>query len=114
MTKHQRQAAPDRASLYDDITNKIIDELEAGRLPDELTTQAPSPAPGLIEPRVDALIKATGIDFHIGGLFRVDQLAPHRTSRTRPCYRTHIAGRARSLGLIRHQEIRLRGAGRRD
>jgi antirestriction protein ArdC len=33
MTKHQRQAAPDRASLYDDITNKIIGELEAGRLP---------------------------------------------------------------------------------
>ncbi|MET3970880.1 zincin-like metallopeptidase domain-containing protein [Bradyrhizobium sp. S3.9.1] len=180
MTKHQRQAAPDRASLYDDITNKIIGELEAGRLPwvqpwgtaaakaplalprnastgrvysginvlilwgaviehgypgqtwltfrqalslganvrkgergttvvyadrfvpddekrraretgedaqavpflkrftvfntaqcdglsDELTTQAPSPALGLIEPRVEALIKATGIDFRIGG-----------------------------------------------
>lgn len=180
MTKHQRQAAPDRASLYDDITNKIIGELEAARLPwvqpwgtaaakaplalprnastaraysginvlilwgaviehgyrgqtwltfrqalslganvrkgergttvvyadrfvpddekrraretgedaqaipflkrftvfstaqcdglsDELTTQAPPPTPGLIEPRVEALIKATGIDFRIGG-----------------------------------------------
>ena len=33
MTKHQRQAVHDRASLYDDITNKIIGELEAGRLP---------------------------------------------------------------------------------
>ena len=33
MTKHQRQAPHDRASLYDDITNKIIGELEAGRLP---------------------------------------------------------------------------------
>lgn len=33
MTKHQRQAAHDRASLYDDITDKIIGELEAGRLP---------------------------------------------------------------------------------
>ncbi|RVJ14730.1 ArdC family protein [Sinorhizobium medicae] len=180
MTKHQRQAAPDRASLYDDITSKIIGELEAGRLPwvqpwgtaaakaplalprnastgraysginvlilwgaviehgypsqtwltfrqalslganvrkgergttvvyadrfvpddekrraretgedaqaipflkrftvfntaqcdglpDELTPQAPSPTPGLIEPRVEALIKATGIEFRIGG-----------------------------------------------
>jgi hypothetical protein len=33
MTKHQRRDAPDRASLYDDITNKIIAELEDGRLP---------------------------------------------------------------------------------
>ena len=52
--------------------------------------------PGLIEPKVEALIKATGIDFRIGGnrafyapahdyragaaaasLFRADQLAPH-------------------------------------
>lgn len=33
MTKHQRQGTHDRASLYDDITNKIIGELEAGRLP---------------------------------------------------------------------------------
>ena len=28
-----RRAGPDRASLYDDITGKIIAELEAGRLP---------------------------------------------------------------------------------
>jgi len=33
MTKHQCKAAHDRASLCDDITNKIIGELEAGRLP---------------------------------------------------------------------------------
>lgn len=33
MTKHHRQAAPERACLYDDITNKIIAELEDGRLP---------------------------------------------------------------------------------
>ena len=36
-------------------------------LPDEIATVAPSPLPGMIEPRVDALIKATGIDFRIGG-----------------------------------------------
>jgi antirestriction protein ArdC len=32
-----------------------------------LAAAVPPPAPGLIEPRVDALIKATGIDFRIGG-----------------------------------------------
>ncbi|MBX9588835.1 MAG: ssDNA-binding domain-containing protein [Hyphomonadaceae bacterium] len=36
-------------------------------LPDELATVAPPPPPGTIEPRVEALIKATGIDFRIGG-----------------------------------------------
>jgi antirestriction protein ArdC len=36
-------------------------------LPDEIATVAPPPPPGTIEPRVEALIKATGIDFRIGG-----------------------------------------------
>jgi antirestriction protein ArdC len=36
-------------------------------LPDDLAVVAPPPEPGLIEPRVDALIKASGIDFRIGG-----------------------------------------------
>jgi antirestriction protein ArdC len=36
-------------------------------LPDDLAVAVPPPAPGLIEPRVEALIKATGIDFRIGG-----------------------------------------------
>ena len=36
-------------------------------LPDEIATAAPPPPPGLIEPTVEALIKATGITFHIGG-----------------------------------------------
>jgi antirestriction protein ArdC len=33
----------------------------------EIVAVAPPPPPGMIEPRVDALIKATGIDFRIGG-----------------------------------------------
>jgi len=33
----------------------------------EIATAAPPPPPGLIEPTVEALIKATGITFHIGG-----------------------------------------------
>ena len=36
-------------------------------LPDDLTVAAPPPALGLVEPRVEALVKATGIDFRIGG-----------------------------------------------
>jgi antirestriction protein ArdC len=32
-------------------------------LPEELAIAAPPPVPGLIEPRVEALIKATSIDF---------------------------------------------------
>lgn len=36
-------------------------------LPDEIATAAPPPPPGLIEPTVEALIKATGITFRIGG-----------------------------------------------
>jgi antirestriction protein ArdC len=33
----------------------------------EIATVAPPPPPGMIEPQVEALIKATGIDFRIGG-----------------------------------------------
>ena len=36
-------------------------------LPDEITAAAPPPPAGLIEPTVDALIKASGISFRIGG-----------------------------------------------
>ena len=36
-------------------------------LPDDIAVVPPAPEPGLIEPRVEALIKATGIDFRIGG-----------------------------------------------
>jgi antirestriction protein ArdC len=36
-------------------------------LPDEIATATPPPPPGLIEPTVEALIKATRITFRIGG-----------------------------------------------
>ncbi|MGY3610953.1 MULTISPECIES: ArdC family protein [unclassified Bradyrhizobium] len=36
-------------------------------LPSEIATTAPPPLPALIEPNVEYLIKATGIDFRIGG-----------------------------------------------
>jgi len=40
---------------------------QCDELPDEIAIAAPPPPPGLIEPTVEALIKATGIDFRIGG-----------------------------------------------
>jgi antirestriction protein ArdC len=36
-------------------------------MPENLVVAAPPPEPGLIEPKVEALIKASGIDFRIGG-----------------------------------------------
>jgi antirestriction protein ArdC len=36
-------------------------------LPEEIAVAGPPPEPGLIEPTVEAMIKATGIDFRIGG-----------------------------------------------
>ena len=36
-------------------------------LPEDLAVTHPAPEAGLIEPKVEALIKATGIDFRIGG-----------------------------------------------
>ncbi len=36
-------------------------------LPSEIATTAPPPPPGLIEPKVECLIKASRIDFRIGG-----------------------------------------------
>jgi antirestriction protein ArdC len=40
---------------------------QCDELPTEIATVAPPPLPGMIEPRVEALIKAIGIDFRIGG-----------------------------------------------
>ena len=40
---------------------------QCDELPDEIATAAPPPPPGLIEPTVESIIKATGIDFRIGG-----------------------------------------------
>jgi len=40
---------------------------QCDELPDEVATVAPPPPPRMIEPRVEALIEATGIDFRIGG-----------------------------------------------
>src|SRR5690606_31044782 len=45
----------------------VFNAAQCENLPDDIALIAPPPAPGLIEPRVEALIRATGIDFRIGG-----------------------------------------------
>lgn len=45
----------------------VFNAAQCEGLPDDVALVAPPPPPGLIEPRVEALIKATGIDFRIGG-----------------------------------------------
>jgi antirestriction protein ArdC len=40
---------------------------QCDELPAQIATVTPPPPPGMIEPQVEALIKATGIDFRIGG-----------------------------------------------
>jgi antirestriction protein ArdC len=87
-------AAKDRSSLYEEITNKIIAQLKAGRarergeqprgipflkrftvfnveqcagLPDGIAAPPPAVDASLILPQVEELIRATGADFRIGG-----------------------------------------------
>jgi antirestriction protein ArdC len=45
----------------------VFNLAQCENLPEDLAVVVPPPPPGLIEPKVEALIKATGIDFRIGG-----------------------------------------------
>ena len=45
----------------------VFNAAQCEGLPAHLSVGVPAPEPGLIEPRVEALIRATGIDFRIGG-----------------------------------------------
>lgn len=45
----------------------VFNTAQCEGLPEDITVAAPLPPPGLIEPRVETLIAATGIDFRIGG-----------------------------------------------
>lgn len=45
----------------------VFNAAQCEGLPKDIAVEAPPPPPGLIEPKVEALIKATGIDFRIGG-----------------------------------------------
>jgi antirestriction protein ArdC len=45
----------------------VFNAAQCDGLSDDVTTAAPAAEPGLIEPKVEALIKAMGVDFRIGG-----------------------------------------------
>lgn len=45
----------------------VFNAAQCENLPGDVAALTPPPPPGLIEPRVEALIQATGIDFRIGG-----------------------------------------------
>ncbi|RWD43443.1 MAG: DUF1738 domain-containing protein [Mesorhizobium sp.] len=45
----------------------VFNTAQCEGLPDDIAVTIPPPPPGLIEPQVEALITATGIDFRIGG-----------------------------------------------
>ena len=45
----------------------VFNAAQCEGLPEDVAIVAPPPSPGLIEPQVEALIRATGIDFRIGG-----------------------------------------------
>jgi antirestriction protein ArdC len=45
----------------------VFNTTQCDGLPDDIEAAVPPPPPGMIEPQVEALIKATGIDFRIGG-----------------------------------------------
>ena len=45
----------------------VFNAAQCENLPTDVAAVAPPPLPGLIEPRVEALIRATGVDFRIGG-----------------------------------------------
>jgi antirestriction protein ArdC len=45
----------------------VFNAAQCEGLPEEIAVAAPPPPPGMIEPQVEALIRATAIDFRIGG-----------------------------------------------
>ena len=45
----------------------VFNTAQCDGLPEDIEAAVPPPLPGMIEPEVEALIKATGIDFRIGG-----------------------------------------------
>ena len=55
------------ASVIFPKTTEVFTPPFSKTLPLAITLVLPPPPPGLIEPRVEALIRATGIDFRIGG-----------------------------------------------
>lgn len=45
----------------------VFNAAQCEGLPEDIAVEAPPPPPGTVEPQVEALIRATGIDFRVGG-----------------------------------------------
>jgi antirestriction protein ArdC len=62
---HETGDAPQKIAFLKRFT--VFNAEQCDNLPEAIAIAAPPALPGLIEPKVEALIAATGIDFRIGG-----------------------------------------------
>ncbi len=65
--KRARETGEDAAAIPFLKRFTVFNSAQCANLPEDVAIVAPPPPPGSIEPQVEALIKASGIDFRIGG-----------------------------------------------
>jgi antirestriction protein ArdC len=65
--RRAREAGEEAAAIPFLKRFTVFNAAQCDGLPEDVAVVAPPPPPGLIEPQVEALIRATGIDFRIGG-----------------------------------------------
>ncbi|MGE0723773.1 MAG: ArdC family protein [Alphaproteobacteria bacterium] len=65
--RRAREAGEEAAAIPFLKRFTVFNTAQCDSLPEDIAVVAPPPPPGLIEPQVEALIRATGIDFRIGG-----------------------------------------------
>src|ERR1700691_5563554 len=65
--KRAREAGEEAAAIPFLKRFTVFNAAQCENLPAEVAAIAPPPLPALIEPKVEALIRATGVDFRIGG-----------------------------------------------
>jgi antirestriction protein ArdC len=65
--KRARETGEDAAAIPFLKRFTVFNSAQCENLPEDVASVAPPPPPGLIEPQVESLIKASGIDFRIGG-----------------------------------------------
>ena len=65
--RHARETGEDAQAIPFLKRFTVFNAAQCENLPESIAAAAPPPLPRLIEPRVEALIRATGVDFRIGG-----------------------------------------------
>lgn len=65
--RRARETGEDAAAIPFLKRFTVFNAAQCDGLPEDVAIVAPPPPPGLIEPQVEALIRASGIDFRIGG-----------------------------------------------